>query len=63
MAKTGTDFTTNTEQYATSNKEYYMQAEVNIHAEGDSAVSDENAIKVAQYTADALNKSLGELVK
>lgn len=63
MAETGGDFTTNTEQYATSNKEYYMQADVNIHGEGDTPIGDENAIKVAQYTADALNKSLGELVK
>lgn len=63
MAETGTGFTSNTEQYATSNKEYYMQADVNIHGEGDTPIGDENAIKVAQYTADALNKSLGELVK
>ena len=63
MAETGTDFTTNTEQYATSNKEYYMQADVNIYGEGDTPIGDENAVKVAQYTADALNKSLGELVK
>ena len=63
MAETGTGFTSNTEQYATSNKEYYMQADVNIHAEGDSAVSDESAIKVAQFTADQINKNLGELVK
>ena len=40
-----------------------MQADVNIHGEGDTPIGDENAIKVAQYTADALNKSLGELVK
>lgn len=63
MAETGTDFTTNTEQYATSNKEYYMQADVNIHAEGDTPVSDESAIKVAQFTADQINKNLGDLVK
>lgn len=59
----GIETTSNTEQYATSNKEYYMQADVNIHGEGDTPIGDENAIKVAQYTADALNKSLGELVK
>lgn len=63
MGDTATDFTTNTEAYSTSNREYYINIEADITGKGDTAISDESAIKVAQLTADAINKSLGELTK
>lgn len=63
ISSVGSEFMANTESYATANKEYYMQIDARIQGEGDTAISDENAIKVAQLTADNLNRALGEIVK
>ena len=34
-----------------------------IHGEGDTPISDENAVKVTQMVADEVNKGFGELIK
>lgn len=59
----GSDYVTTAESYATSSRETYTQIDVDIHGEGDTAISDESAMKVAQLTAESMNKSLGELIK
>lgn len=57
------DFVTTTETMAT--KSTYSEITINatIRGEGDNPISDENAVLVAQLTADEVNKNLGDLIK
>ncbi len=57
------DFVTTTETMAT--KSTYSEITINatIRGEGDNPISDDNAVLVAQLTADEVNKNLGDLIK
>lgn len=57
------DYTTTTEQIATRSTTYEMILNATIHGEGDTPISDENAVKVTQMVADEVNKGFGELIK
>lgn len=57
------DYTTTTEQIATKSTTYEMILNATIHGEGDTPISDENAVKVSQMVADEVNKGFGELIK
>lgn len=57
------DYTTTTEQIATRSTTYEMILNATIHGEGDTPISDENAVKVSQMVADEVNKGFGELIK
>jgi hypothetical protein len=63
MGVVGGEFTTNTEQIATRSTTYEMILNATIRGEGDNPISDENAMTVAQLTADEVNKNLGDLIK
>lgn len=57
------DFTTTTEQMATKTTTYELIIDATIHGEGDTPISDENAMNVAILTTEEINKALGDLVK
>ena len=57
------DYTATTETMATKSTSYDMTINATIHGEGDTAISDENAVKVAQITMDEINKGFGDMVK
>ena len=57
------DYTTTTEQIATRSTTYEMILNATIHGEGDTPISDENAVTVSQMVADEVNKGFGELIK
>lgn len=57
------DYTTTTEQIATRSTTYEMILNATIHGEGDTPISDDNAVKVTQMVADEVNKGFGELIK
>lgn len=59
----GTDFTATTENNSVQMQERTVTMNVDIHGEGDTAISDEAAATVAQLTVEQLNKSLGDLIK
>lgn len=58
-----TDYGAIVEQQATSSSTRNLTADITVRGEGDNPISDEAAVKVAQLTADELNKKLGELIK
>ena len=57
------DYTTTTEQIATRSTTYEMILNATIHGEGDTPISDENAVKVSKMVSDEVNKGFGELIK
>ena len=59
----GQDAQANTESVATSMTTKTVEIGVEIHGYGDTDISDDAAVTVAQLTADQVNKSLGELTK
>lgn len=63
MGVVGGEFTTNTEQIATRSTTYEMILNATIHGEGDTPISDENAVKVSKMVSDEVNKGFGELIK
>lgn len=63
LSEAGQDFGTNIETVNTSSSSRSVAMNVDIHGYGDTTISDEAAQKVAELTADQLNKSLGDLIK
>lgn len=63
MGGNAKDFTTTTETMATKATTYDMTINATIHGEGDTPISDENAVLTAQYVADEINKGFGDLIK
>ena len=63
MGLMGADAQVNTESTATSMTTKTVEIGVEIHGYGDTSISDDAAVTVAQLTADQVNRSLGELTK
>ena len=63
MGLMGADAQVNTESTATSMRTMTAEISVEIHGYGDTSISDDAAVTVAQLTADQVNRSLGELTK
>lgn len=59
----GGDLNTTVEKMTTQSTERTITMNVDIHGEGDTAISDESAQKVAQLTIDGIQKQLGDLIK
>lgn len=57
------EYSGNVQSTATSMTEKTITMNVDIHGEGDTAVSDEAAQNIAQLTIDGLQKQLGDLIK
>ncbi len=57
------DYTTSVEETATKSSSYEITLNATITGEGETKISDDNAVKVATLTATEINKSLGDLIK
>lgn len=57
------EYTANTERYSTTSKTTEIIIDANIHAEGDTPISDDGAVKTAHLMVDEMQKAWGELTK
>ena len=63
LVSAGSDFGSNVETVATTNTYRRIDVNTEIHGSGDTPISDEGATKVAQITADEIQRALGDLIK
>ena len=59
----GSDYGANVESVTTSMSERSINVNVDMYGHGDTAISDEAAMNVAQLTIDELQRTMGDLVK
>lgn len=63
LAISGVGVTTNTESVATSMTTSTVNINADIYGHGDTEISDDTAVTVAQLTADEVQKAWGDLIK
>lgn len=63
LSEAGGDYGATVERTATESKVSRIEGDFTYRGEGNTPISDEAAMKIAQLSADEINKKLGELIK
>ena len=63
LSLAGADFGANVESVSQTNTYRKIEVETTVRGEGDTPISDEAAVNIAQITVDEIQRALGDLVK